>query len=93
MSQDHIALLTSITDPEKIEEIKSSGGKGGSGLNWNMANAQEAGSPAGKGAGQFSNLMKQFSSSGTDKDDKNKSVADVTAQIKQQMSRFKTARA
>ena len=38
MSQDHIALLTSITDPEKIEEIKSVGGKGGSGLNWNQAN-------------------------------------------------------
>jgi hypothetical protein len=35
--------------------------------------------------------MKQFS--GTEKINKGKTVADVTAQIKQQMGRFRTARA
>lgn len=93
MSQDHIALLTSITDQEKIEEIKSTGGKGGSGLNWNQANSQseKTGVSAGKTASQFSNYMKQFS--GSNKNTKEKSVADVTNQIRQQMGRFKSARA
>ncbi|MDA8560776.1 flagellar biosynthetic protein FliO [Nitrospinae bacterium] len=93
MSQDHIALLTSITDPEKIEEIKSAGGKGGSGLNWNQANRQseKTGAPLGNMAGQFSNYMKQFS--GSKKNTKEKSVADVTNQIRQQMGRFKSASA
>jgi flagellar protein FliO/FliZ len=93
MSQDHIALLTSITDAEKIEEIKSAGGKGGSGLNWNQANSQseKTGTSVGKAAGQFSNYMKQFS--GSEKITKEKSVADVTNQIRQQMGRFKSASA
>jgi flagellar biosynthetic protein FliO len=93
MSQDHIALLTSITDPEKIEDIKSTGGKGGSGLNWNQANRQseKTGVPLGKVAGQFSNYMKQFA--GSQKTNKEKSVADVTNQIRQQMGRFKSASA
>jgi flagellar biogenesis protein FliO len=93
MSQDHIALLTSITDPEKIEEIKDTGGKGGSGLNWNQANRQSEKTAAsvGKVAGQFSNYMKQFS--GSEKNTKEKSVADVTNQIRQQMGRFKSASA
>jgi flagellar biogenesis protein FliO len=93
MSQDHIALLTSITDPEKIEEIKDTGGKGGSGLNWNQANRQSEKTKAsvGKVAGQFSNYMKQFS--GSEKSTKEKSVADVTDQIRQQMGRFKSANA
>ena len=93
MSQDHIALLTSITDPEKIEEIKSTGSRGGSGLSWNQANRkpEEAGTSTGKMAGQFSNYMKQFS--GSEKITKEKSVADVTAQIRQQMGRFKSASA
>ena len=93
MSQDHIALLTSITDPEKIEEIKATGGKGGSGLNWNQANRQSEKTAAsvGKVAGQFSNYMKQFS--GSEKSTKEKSVADVTDQIRQQMGRFKSANA
>jgi len=93
MSQDNISLLTNITDPEKIEEIKSKGGKGGSGLNWNLGNRQpeEARASAGEATGQFSNYMKQFS--GSEKISKGKSVSDVTAQIKQQMERFRTARA
>ena len=93
MSQDHITLLTNITDPEKIEEIKSTGGKGNSGLSWNQANRQPevAGAPSGKTAGQFLNYMKQFS--GSEKITREKSVADVTAQIRQQMGRFKNARA
>jgi flagellar protein FliO/FliZ len=93
ISQDHIALLTSITDTEKIADIKSVGGKGGSGLNWNQANRQseKTGVPIGKAAGQFSNYMKQFS--GTQKTNKEKSVADVTNQIRQQMGRFKSASA
>jgi flagellar biogenesis protein FliO len=93
MSQDHIALLTSITDPEKIEEIKSSGGKGGSGLNWNQANlrAEKTGVPLGNTVGQFSSYMKQFA--GSKKNTKEKSVADVTNQIRQQMGRFKSASA
>ena len=91
MSQDNISLLTNITDPEKIEEIKSKGGKGGRGLNWNPGSPppEETRAPVGKAA--FSNYMKQFS--GSEKTSKSKSVADVTAQIKQQMGRFKTARA
>ena len=93
MSQDHIALLTSITDPEKIEEIKSVGGKGGSGLNWNQANrrSEKTGGPLGNTVGQFSSYMKQFS--GSKKNTKEKSVADVTNQIRQQMGRFKSASA
>ncbi len=93
MSQDHIALLTSITDPEKIEDIKTAGGKGGSGLNWNQANRQseKTGAPAGKMASQFSNYMKQFS--GSEKITKEKSMADVTNQIRQQMGRFKSTSA
>jgi len=93
ISQDNISILTNITDPEKIEEIKSKGGKGGSGLNWNLGNRQpeEAKASAGMPAGQFSKYMKQFS--GSEKISKGKSVADVTAQIKQQMGRFRTARA
>ena len=91
MSQDHIALLTSITDPEKIEEIKSAGGKGGSGLNWNQANRQseKTGALLGNTVGQFSSYMKQFA--GSKKNTKEKSVADVTNQIRQQMGRFKSA--
>ena len=91
MSQDNISLLTNITDPEKIEEIKSKGGKGGSGLNWNLGNRQAEEAKASKGKAEFSNYMKQFS--GTEKINKGKTVADVTAQIKQQMGRFRTARA
>ena len=91
MSQDNISLLTNITDPEKIEEIKSKGGKGGSGLNWNLGNRQAEEAKASRGKAGFSNYMKQFS--GTEKINKGKTVADVTAQIKQQMGRFRTARA
>lgn len=93
MSQDHIALLTSITDQEKIEEIKSTGDKGGSGLSWNQSNRQpeKTAVSAGKTASHFSNYMKQFS--GSNKITKEKSVADVTNQIRQQMGRFKSARA
>ena len=93
MSQDHIALLTNITDPDKIEEIKSSGGKGGSGLSWNQANRQPSKplEPSGKVAGQFLNYMKQFS--GSKNVTKEKSVADVTEQIRKQMGRFKSASA
>ena len=93
MSQDHIALLTNITDPEKIEEIKLAGGKGGSGLNWNQTNRQPEKPIAhtGKAAGQFLNYMKQFS--GSEKSKKEKSVSDVTEQIRQQMGRFKSASA
>ena len=93
ISQDHIALLTSITDPEKIEEIKTTGGKGGSGLNWNQANRQseKMGTSIGKTAGQFSSYMKQFT--GSQKITKEKSVADVKSQIRQQMGRFKSASA
>ena len=93
MSQDHIALLTNITDPDKIEEIKSSGGKGGSGLSWNQANPQPSKplESSGKAAGQFLNYMKQFS--GSKKVTKEKSVADVTEQIRKQMGRFKSASA
>ena len=91
MSQDNISLLTNITDPEKIEEIKSKGGKGGSGLNWNLGNRQAEEAKASRGKAEFSNYMKQFS--GTEKINKGKTIADVTAQIKQQMGRFRTARA
>ena len=91
MSQDNISLLTNITDPEKIEEIKSKGGKGGSGLNWNLGNRQAEEAKASRGKAGFSNYRKQFS--GTEKINKGKTVADVTAQIKQQMGRFRTARA
>jgi flagellar protein FliO/FliZ len=93
MSQNNISLLTNITDPDKIEEIKSKGGKGGSGLSWNLGNTQteEARTSVSKPAGQFSNFMKKFS--GPETMNKDKSVADVTAQIKQQMGRFKSARA
>ncbi|MDE0847710.1 MAG: flagellar biosynthetic protein FliO [Nitrospinaceae bacterium] len=91
MSQDNISLLTNITDPEKIEEIKSKGGKGGSGLNWTLGNRQAEEAKASSGKAGFSNYMKQFS--GTEKINKGKTVADVTAQIKQQMGRFRTARA
>jgi len=93
MSQDHIALLTNITDPDKIEEIKSSGGKGDSGLSWNHANRQPSKpiESSGKAAGQFLNYMKQFS--GSNKITKEKSVADVTEQIRKQMGRFKSASA
>lgn len=93
MSQNNISLLTNITDAEKIDEIKSKGGKGGSGLNWNMGTTQPetAGASVSRAAGQFSNYMKRFSGTGTV--NKDKSVADVTAQIKQQMGRFKNASA
>jgi flagellar protein FliO/FliZ len=93
MSQNNISLLTNITDPEKIEEIKSRGGKGGSGLSWNMGGTQpeEARTSVNKTAGQFSNYMEKFSGSGAVS--KKNPVADVTAQIKQQMGRFKNARA
>ena len=93
MSQDHIALLTSITDAEKIEEIKSAGEKGGSGLNWNQITRTNDKPVAhtGKATEKFLNYMKQFS--GSEKGKKEKSVADVKEQIRQQMGRFKTARA
>ena len=93
MSQNNISLLTNITDPEKIDENKSRGGKGGSGLNWNMGSTQSEAvrTSEGKTAGQFSNFMKKFS--GPEPMNKNKSVADVTEQIKQKMGRFKSARA
>jgi flagellar biogenesis protein FliO len=93
MSQDNITLLTNITDPERIEEIKAKGGKGGSGLNWNMGNVKqgEASVSSGKMAGQFSSYMKKFSD--PEKNNKEKSMADITAQIKHQMGRFKAARA
>ncbi len=93
MSQDHIALLTSITDAEKIEEIKAAGDKGGSGLSWNQITrtSDQPVTQTGKAAGQFSNYMKKFS--GSENGSKEKSVADVKEQIRQQMGRFKTARA
>jgi flagellar biosynthetic protein FliO len=93
MSQNNISLLTNIVDPEKIEEIKSKGGKGGSGLNWNMGSNPSEGDKTSveKVAGQFSNYMKKFS--GPETKTKDKSLADVTNQIKQQMGRFKNARA
>ena len=93
MSQDNISLLTNITDPEKIQEIKATGGKGGSGLNWNIG-GQRGEEPAADGKNtekQFSNYFKQFSGQG--KSSKEKSVADVTDKIRQQMGRFKNAKA
>ena len=76
---------------EKIEDFKSNGGKGSSCLYWNLGNRQAEEAKASRGKAGFSNYMKQFS--GTEKINKGKTVADVTAQIKQQMGRFRTARA
>ncbi|MBT6346553.1 MAG: FliO/MopB family protein [Nitrospina sp.] len=91
MSQDNISMLTHITDPERIEDIKSKGGKGGSGLNWNGGNSAQKEAGTASMTGQFSNYMKKFSN--PEKNNKDKSVADITAQIRQQMGRFKNARA
>jgi len=92
MSQDNITLLSSITDEEKIEEIKNAGGKGKSGLGWNSAPAGEKStrSVAAQAAGQFSSYLNKFSKS---QDAKEQTVADTKEQILQKIGRLKTARA
>jgi flagellar protein FliO/FliZ len=92
MSQDNITLLSSITDEEKIEEIKNAGGKGKSGLGWNSAPAGEKStrSVAAQAAGQFSKYLNKYS---TPQDAKEQTVADAKDQILQKIGKLKTARA
>ena len=94
ISQDHITLLSSITDEEKIEEIKNAGGKGKKGLGLNSAPAGEKKdrirSVAAQAAGQFSSYLNKFSKS---QGAKEQTVMDAKDQILQKIGRMKTARA
>ncbi len=93
MTQENITLLSSITDEEKIEEIKTAGGNGGSGLSWNPTGSagktDRTRSVASQAAGQFTNYLNKFSKpSGRDQ-----TVLDVKEQILQKIGRMKTAKA
>ena len=92
ISQDSITLLSSITDEEKIEEIKNAGGKGKSRRGWNSAPAGEKStrSVAAQAAGKFSSYLNKYA---TPKDAKEKTVADAKDQILQKIGKLKTARA
>ena len=92
MSQDSITLLSSITDEEKIEEIKNAGGKSKNGLSWNPAPAGDKNvrSVAAQAAGKFSSYLNKYS---TSKDTKEQTVADAKDQILQKIGKLKTARA
>jgi flagellar biosynthetic protein FliO len=92
MSQDSITLLSSITDEEKIEEIKNAGGKSKNGLGWNPTPAGEksARSGAAQAAGKFSSYLNKYS---TSKDTTEQTVADTKDQILRKIGKLKTARA
>ncbi|MFT4579058.1 MAG: flagellar biosynthetic protein FliO [Nitrospinales bacterium] len=92
ISQDSITLLSSITDEEKIEEIKNVGGKGKSGLGWNSTPVAEKStrSVAAQAAGKFSSYLNKYA---TPKDAKEQTVADAKDQILQKIGKLKTARA
>ena len=91
VSDQNISLLTNIREPRRVEEIKSAHGDNNddADLKNNVhTNAPGKTSLASSNASNmFSKYLKQFSGSGSDKQD---SVDAVTAQIRRQMGKVRT---
>jgi len=94
VSQENITLLTSITNDEKIEEIKNSGNKGINVKGWNSNLVEDVKdrTPSGKEKvmGQFSSYLSKFAKPQKTKE---KLAADTKEQILQKIGKMKTARA
>ena len=94
VSQENITLLSSITNAEMIEEIKTAGIKGRNGMGWNSSRVEDDGnrttSDKEKARGQFSNYLSKFSKP---QETKSKLVSDTKEHILQKIGKMKTARA
>jgi flagellar biosynthetic protein FliO len=90
ISDDNISLLTNIQDPEKIELIKNRGGSGLSQLSKTVSEIgtlkSEPSSISGKRA--FSSYLRESTRPQTAKE---KSVAEVSAQIRRNLRKLKTS--
>ena len=94
ISNENITLLSSVTNEEKIEEIKNAGGKGNNRVGLN-ADRSESGSDrarsvASQAAGQFSSYLSKFSKPPKAQE---QVVEDTKEQILQKIGKLKTARA
>jgi len=91
MSSDHISLLSHIQDKERIEKIKAAGRDNNPGALWTQLTAKKTASHPqalhSKEGGLFSKYLRQFSADATEKE---KSVEEVTDQIRKNLSRLKT---
>ena len=91
VSDQNISLLTSIREPERIEEIKNTHGDSSHGTDWKQGvpkNASGKTSLASSNASNmFSKYLKQFSSSGSSKQ---ASVDAVTEKIRRNMGKLRT---
>ena len=91
VSDQNISLLTSIREPERIEEIKNAHGDNGPGTDWKQgvpkSAAGKTSSASSNAAQMFSKYLKQFSGSGSGKQ---ASVDAVTEKIRRNMGRLRT---
>ena len=91
VSDQNVSLLTSIREPERIEEIKNAHGDNSHGTDWKQGvpkNATEKASLASSNASNtFSKYLKRFSSS---ESSKQASVDAVTEKIRRNMGKLRT---
>jgi len=91
VSDQNISLLTNIREPRRVEEIKSAHGDNNDDAD--LKNNVHTNAPgntslaSSNASNMFSKYLKQFSGSGSDKQD---SVDAVTAQIRRQMGKVRT---
>ena len=91
VSDQNISLLTNIREPRRVEEIKSAHGDNNddaglkNSIHTNVSGKTSLASS--NASNMFSKYLKQFSGSGSDKQD---SVDAVTAQIRRQMGKVRT---
>ena len=91
VSDQSISLLTSIREPDRIEEIKNAHGDNSHGADWEQGVPKNAAGRASlassNAANMFSKYLKQFSGSGSSKQ---ASVDAVTEKIRRNMGKLRT---
>ena len=91
VSDQSISLLTSIREPDRIEEIKNAHGDNSHGADWKQGVPKNAAGRASlassNAANMFSKYLKQFSGSGSSKQ---ASVDAVTEKIRRNMGKLRT---
>ena len=90
VSDQNISLLTSIREPERIEEIKNAHSDNSHGADWKQGVLQntvgKTSLASSNAANMFSKYLKQFSGSGSSKQD---SVDAVTEKIRRNMGKLR----
>ena len=91
VSDQSISLLTSIREPDRIEEIKNAHGDNSHGADWEQGvpknSAGRTSLASSNAANMFSKYLKQFSGSGSSKQ---ASVDAVTEKIRRNMGKLRT---